>query len=134
VTDSQRIAREYDAVACDYADDNSENAFNDFYESPATTALIGEVNGLRVPEAGCGSGLLTSWLADQGAIVTAFDVSPAMANIARRQVGDRARVLVAELAEPLEFAGNGAFDLVVASMVLHYVQTGKRCWDSSAGC
>lgn len=108
-----------------YADDNAENAFNAFYERPATIALLGEVKGLRVLEAGCGSGLLTSWLADHGAVVTAFDVSPAMVDIARQRVGESAQVLVADLAEPLAFAESGAWDLVVASLVLHYV----RDWD-----
>jgi SAM-dependent methyltransferase len=120
--DGERSAREYDAMADDYAADNAEGAFNAFYERPATIALLGDVKGLSVLEAGCGSGALTAWLADHGALVTAFDVSPAMVAIARRRTQDRARLLVADLAGPLVFAEDGSFDLAVASLVMHYVR------------
>jgi len=108
-------------MAADYAADNAANAFNAFYERPATIALLGDVQGRTVLEAGCGSGVLTAWLAAQGAVVTAFDISPAMVDIASREVGDRANLLVADVSQPLSFAEDGAFDLVVASLVLHYV-------------
>ncbi len=73
-------------------------------------------------DVGCGAGPLTSWLVDQGAVVTALDVSPAMLQLAKRRVGDRAAFLVADLAHPLAFAPGTTFDLVVASLVLHYVE------------
>ncbi len=126
VTDAQRSARQYDAMAADYAADNAESAYNAFYERPATIALLGDVRGLRVLEIGCGSGRLSEWLLDHGAVVTALDVSRAMADLARARLGDRATVLVADLSEPLSFAGTGEFDLVVGSLVMHYV----RDWES----
>ena len=66
---------------------------------------------------------------DGGAEVTAFDVSPAMADLASLRIGNRAHVLVADLAEPLSFARDGEFDIVVASLVMHYI----RDWDSVLG-
>ena len=122
-------------MAVDYATDVAENAFNAFYERPATVALLGEVGGQEVFEAGCGSGLLTSWLVNHGALVTAFDVSPAMVDIARQRVGESARLLVADLAEPLDFAKSETFDIVVASLVLHYVRDWEsRCCPSGDVC
>ncbi|MGA3353375.1 MAG: methyltransferase domain-containing protein [Acidimicrobiales bacterium] len=121
MTDSERTSREYDAMAVDYAADNAENAYNAYYERPATIALLGDVKGLRVLDAGCGDGRLASWLTEAGAVVTAVDVSPAMAGLARGRLGDRATVLVADLAQPLSFARTGEFDLVVASLVMHYL-------------
>jgi SAM-dependent methyltransferase len=103
-----------------YREANEEGAFNAFYERPGAIALLGDVSGLRVLEAGCGPGALTSWLADNGATVTAVDVSQEMARLASERLGDRARVLLADLAEPLPF-GDASFDLVVASLVLHYL-------------
>ncbi len=126
MSDGQRSARQYDAMSLDYAADNAESAYNGYYERPATVALLAEVEGRRVMEVGCGAGQLTRWLIDHGAVVTALDVSPAMAQLARQRVGDRATVFVADLAQPLSFAESGTFDLVVASLVLHYV----RDWEA----
>ncbi len=122
VIDGERSAREYDAMAGEYAVDNSSNSYNALYERPATISLLGDVAGLRALDVGCGSGLLSSWLVDHGAAVTALDVSPDMVRISRERLGDRATVLVADIAEPLGFAATGDFDLVVASLVLHYVR------------
>jgi SAM-dependent methyltransferase len=121
MSDAERSARQYDAMATEYAIDGAENAFNAFYERPATIALLGDVGSQRVLEAGCGSGHLTDWLVSHDAIVTAFDVSPSMASLARQRLGERAGVLVADIGQPLSFAETGVFDLVVASLVMHYV-------------
>ncbi len=113
-------------MAVEYAADNASGAYNALYERPATISLLGDVNGCRVLDAGCGNGELTAWLVEQGAIVTAFDVSPVMTDLARRRAGRGATVLVADLAQPLAFAGTGEFDIVVASLVMHYV----RDWEA----
>ena len=72
VRDGQRSAGQYDAMAVQYTADNAENACNAHYERPATISLVGEVEGRRVLEAGCGAGPLTGWLVDHGAAVTAL--------------------------------------------------------------
>jgi ubiquinone/menaquinone biosynthesis C-methylase UbiE len=122
VTDGERAARQYDAMAEDYAADNATGSFNAYYERPATISLLGDVTGRRVLEIGCGAGPLTSWLVDHGATVTAMDVSPEMLRLARQRLADRATFVVADLERPLSFASDGDFDLVVASLVLHYVK------------
>jgi SAM-dependent methyltransferase len=104
-----------------YGVGNEDGSFNAYYERPATIALLGDVRGLRVLEAGCGPGVLTSWLVDNGAVVTAMDVSSEMVRLARDRVAGRARLLVADLSEPLTFAADASADLVVASLVLHYL-------------
>jgi ubiquinone/menaquinone biosynthesis C-methylase UbiE len=122
IDDGNRSAEQYNTMAVDYAADNAESPYNAYYERPATIALLGEMTGRRVLEVGCGAGILTSWLVEHGATVTAFDVSDQMVTLARNQVGDKARFLVADLGRPLSFAGDDSFDLVVASLVLHYVE------------
>jgi SAM-dependent methyltransferase len=104
-----------------YRAGNDEGSFNAYYERPATISLLGDVTGLRVLETGCGPGALTQWLLDNGATVTALDVSPEMVRLAGERVGDRARILTADLAEPLTFMADASVDLVVASLVLHYL-------------
>ena len=61
-SDAERTAREYDAMAVEYAADNAGGAYNAFYERPATISLLGDVQGCHVLDAGCGSGELTRFL------------------------------------------------------------------------
>ena len=120
--DSARTASEYDAMAVEYDSHNASSGANSYYERPATTALLGVVSGKRVLEVGCGSGPLTEWLVDNGAAVVACDVSPAMLEIARSRVADRAELHQHDLAEPLTFLEDASVDLVVASLVFHYLR------------
>jgi len=121
VRDGERAARQYDAMSADYCAHNADGSYNAYYERPGTIALLGEVTGRRVLEVGCGPGVLTRWLVEHGAVVTAMDVSPEMVRMTRDRLGHRARILTADLADPLTFAADGGTDLVVASLVLHYV-------------
>ena len=68
---------------------------------------------------GCGSGPLFAALRGRGAIMTGFDKSAGMLELARRRLGDDADLQVADLGSPLPFP-DSAFDDVVASLVLHY--------------
>jgi SAM-dependent methyltransferase len=84
------------------------------------------VSGLRVLELGCGSGPLTQWLIDQDAKVTAAEISPAMLALAEQRVGSRARLIEADLGAGLSFAADASFDVVVASLMMHYL----RDWEA----
>jgi hypothetical protein len=57
----------------------------------------------------------------KGAIVTGIDGRPAMVELARQRLGDDAALHVADLSRPLPFA-DGAFDDIVASLVLPYLR------------
>lgn len=120
--DGSRSADQYDLMAEAYAADNLDSPYNAYYERPATQRVLGDVSGKRVLEVGCGAGPLTQWLVDHGALVTAIDVSPEMVRLAQARLGDRAQVLVGDLGVPLAFAPDASFDLVVASLVLHYLR------------
>jgi SAM-dependent methyltransferase len=121
VVDGERAAADYDAMGTTYRAASDDGSFNAYYERPATISLVGDVTGRRVLEAGCGPGALTEWFCDHGASVTAFDVSPEMVRLTRERIGQRARVLTADLAEPLVTVANASVDLVVASLVMHYL-------------
>jgi ubiquinone/menaquinone biosynthesis C-methylase UbiE len=114
-------ADHYDSFAGSYSTDNESNLINGYYERPAMIDLAGDVNGHRVLDAGCGSGPLSAALSAKGAIVTGFDSSSAMVELARQRLGENAALHVADLSQPLPFA-DGAFDDVVASLVLHYLR------------
>jgi SAM-dependent methyltransferase len=112
---------DYDRFAAAYAADNERNAWNAHYERPAMLRLAEPVAGLRVLDAGCGAGALSEALVERGAEVTGIDSSRALLDLARRRLGERAAFQAGDLAEPLPFA-DGSFDLVVASLVMHYLR------------
>ena len=118
--DPQR-ANDYDGIAEAYSAENEANLVNAYYERPAMLALAGDVAGRRILDVGCGSGPLFAALRDRGAIVTGFDKSAGMIELARRRLGDDADLQVADLGRPLPFPDN-TFDDVTASLVLHYLE------------
>jgi SAM-dependent methyltransferase len=112
---------DYDGFAEAYAAENERSLLNAYYERPAMLALAGDVAGRRVLDAGCGAGPLFAALRERGADVTGVDASAGMLALARRRLGDDAALHVADLRDPLPFP-DGAFDDVVASLVLHYLK------------
>ena len=112
---------DYDSFAEAYTASSENNLVNAYYERPAMLALAGDVAGRRILDAGCGSGPLFAALRDRGAIVTGFDKSAGMVELARRRLGADADLRVAELGSPLPFP-DGTFDDVTASLVLHYLE------------
>ncbi|XAS66736.1 class I SAM-dependent methyltransferase [Micrococcaceae bacterium Sec5.7] len=117
----QAKTNDFDSFAEAYSADNETNLVNGHYERPAMLDLAGDVRGRRVLDAGCGSGPLAAALQTRGATVTGFDSSAAMVELARQRLGEAAELHVADLSQPLPFA-DGAFDDVVSSLVLHYLQ------------
>jgi len=116
---------DYDSIADAYAAENETSLANAYYERPAILALAGDVAGRRILDAGCGSGPLSAALRDRGAIVTGIDISAGMLERARRRLGDDgARLQQADLKSPLPFPDN-AFDDVITSLVLHYLEDWK---------
>lgn len=114
-------AADYDGFAAAYSASNENNLFNAYYERPEMTRLAGDVAGLEVLDAGCGSGPLTEVLRAKGAVVAGFDLSPAMVELARKRLGEDADLRVGDLGAPLPYPDD-KFDLVVASLALHYVE------------
>ncbi|MFC8428305.1 class I SAM-dependent methyltransferase [Streptomyces sp. NPDC057253] len=111
----------YDGFAEAYTAENETNLINAYYERPAMLALAGDVAGRRILDAGCGSGPLSAALRDRGAIVSGFDASAGMVELARQRLGDGADLQVADLGSRLPYLDD-TFDDVVASLVLHYLE------------
>ncbi len=111
----------YDGFAAAYSARNENSLFNAYYERPEMLRLAGDVAGLEVLDAGCGSGPLTQALRARDAVVSGFDLSPVMVELARTRLGDEADLRVADLGAPLPYPDD-RFDLVVASLSLHYVK------------
>ncbi len=105
-----------------YAQIARDKAHNAHYERPATLSLLPDVAGQRVLDAGCGPGFNTRWLLDHGAQVVAFDVTPDMVRITRQAAPDAESVYVHDLSQPLRFAQDASFDLIVCQLVLDYIE------------
>jgi SAM-dependent methyltransferase len=118
--DSQRL-NDYDSFAEAYAAANEASLINAYYARPAILGLAGDVAGRRILDAGCGAGPLLAALRDRGAIVTGFDSSAGMLELARRRLGDGADLHLADLVRALPFP-DAAFDDVIACLVLHYLE------------
>jgi ubiquinone/menaquinone biosynthesis C-methylase UbiE len=114
-------ANDYDSFAEAYSAGTEHSLVNAYYERPEMLALAGDVAGRRILDAGCGSGPLSVALRDGGADVTGVDASAGMLALARRRLGDDVALHMVDLRDRLPFA-DGAFDDVVASLVLHYLE------------
>jgi SAM-dependent methyltransferase len=117
----QVVPSGYDSFAEGYSAENESNLINGYYGRPAILNLAGDVAGRRILDAGCGSGPIAAALRDRGAIVTGFDASAGMLELARRRLGLDADLHLADLGRPLPFP-DSAFDDVVACSVLHYLE------------
>ena len=79
--------------------------------------------GERVLDAGCGTGIYTAWLAEQGADVTGLDVDPVFLAAAREKAPG-ARLVEGDAAR-LPFA-DGEFDLALAVTLLCFLSEAER--------
>lgn len=123
----------YDALADEYDTEVRTNPYNAHLEFPATTDLIPDVEGKCVLDAGCGTGVYTERLLEQGAAeVVGVDVSREMLDQARASVGDRATFHRADLAGSLEFAADDSFDGVVCALALSYVRDWQTVFEEFA--
>ena len=109
----------YDAMGRDYQQHAADSAYNAHYDRPAVLAALGAVHDLSVLDAACGPGLYTQELLARGAVVTAFDASPLMVELARTRIAGRAQVDQAVLGQPLPY-GDGVFDVIVCALAIHY--------------
>lgn len=75
-----RVAEDWEIQVGDDGDNN--RLLN---SDPVLWQFLGDVRGLRILDAGCGTGYLTRKLAQNGALVTGVDISPKMLEIARKK-------------------------------------------------
>ncbi len=105
-----------------YSNKIEYNSHNALYERPATLSLLPDVLGKKVLDAGCGPGKYSEWLLHKGADVTSIDYSDEMISLTKEKVGSDSRVIKANLNFPLDFLKDAEFDLIISSMVVHYIK------------
>ena len=119
--DGERALADYLQMADVYADHVDHNPMNVSYERPAMLAMAGELEGRRVLDVGCAAGAMSEALLAHGASVVGIDINPRLVERARHRLAGRAAFHVADIARPLPFLASESFDLVTASLVLHYL-------------
>ncbi|MCE7746473.1 MAG: class I SAM-dependent methyltransferase [Candidatus Heimdallarchaeota archaeon] len=111
----------YDDMGMGYIRKSKQNLHNVYYNNPAIISLVGEVKGKEIFEVGCGGGSITEWLVKEGASVTACDISEQMVKYTKKKLGSKAKVLIADISKPLDFLETNSTDMIIASLVLHYI-------------
>jgi len=113
----------YEQIAEKYAETVDSKPHNAYCERPAMLSLLPDVRGKRVLDCGCGSGSYSEWLMRHGAAkVVAFDMSPKLVEIARKRLGDKVEVRLADLSKPLDFMQESSVDVVICPLVLDYIE------------
>lgn len=73
-SEERLVARDaYGELANEYARDVEMNEYNVGIEFPRYDPVVPDVDGKRVLDAGCGTGLYTEWLLNQGAEIVGVD-------------------------------------------------------------
>lgn len=111
----EKLADRYDALI----DHKPHNAY---YDRPNTLALMEEVRGKSILDAGCGPGKYAEILHAQGASVVGFDLSPRMVELARKRNGSQGDFFVHDLAAPFPMLADASFDTVLCALALHYLE------------
>jgi ubiquinone/menaquinone biosynthesis C-methylase UbiE len=119
----------YDDIVEEYADGIDESPIRQHCLLPAVQSLLPDVDGKRVLDAACGTGMDSAWLAEQGASVVGIDFSREMIRTAKERHGDAVEFKQADLREPIESLGDGSFDIVSSQLTLSHLES----WDTVLG-
>lgn len=96
------------------------------HERPAVLELIGDVDGQRIADLGCGAGNYLLELAQRGAQVTGVDGSETLVAHASSAAGPGARVIHHNLEQPMAFLDDHSQDGVLCALVLHHLSDRHR--------
>ena len=112
----------YDEMAKYYETYIDTKPFNALYERPATLSLLREIKNKKILDMGCAGGWYTKYLLDNGADVIATDVNKNMVEVTKRRTENKCKVIQADINNGFEFIQNNTIDIVLASLVLHYIK------------
>lgn len=117
-----RVQEAYDLWASSYP--TERNPVRDFSNQLVTEMIPRHLKGMRVLDAGCGTGAFCKLMEERGAeYILGVDISPAMIKIARSST-TKAELLCNDL-DKITLAP-ASFDLVVSSLVLGHVDAFER--------
>jgi len=126
--EEKEATKVYDFMAEHYHNWRTKNNpkgwfYNELLEMPATLELLGNVQGKKILDFGCGSGIYAKLLTKKGANVKGFDISKEMLEIARRENPK----LDLRQGSGYKIPFNEKFDIVFAALVIDYFDN----WDKA---
>lgn len=89
-----------------------------------TRGLLGDLDGARVLDVGCGNGRNAAWLANQGATVTGLDITAPLLDTVRPRMPRNVTLLACDVLR--DDLPDGAFDLVYDSGCFHHLAPHRR--------
>lgn len=118
----EKITAAYETMAQKYNELIDHKPHNAYYDRPNTLQLLPDVHGKTILDAACGPGKYAEILMAQGAIVTGFDISPKMVELAIRRNAGNGTFFVHDLAAPFSMVEDQSCDIVLCALALHYVE------------
>ena len=129
---SDEFAAFYNSYGSRFAEASAKSIFHKYLEKPAVRRLLcGQIADRLVLDIGCGTGVLSEWLATSGGIVTAIDCSQEMVAIASEQCAQLSRITF-KCCPLAKFQPSISFDTVVASFMLGYFSSLPEFFEQAA--
>ena len=116
--------RSWDAIADDWVTHADSSDYQNLFLVPRMLQMVGDVNGRRVLDLGCGEGRYSRELARRGARVTGVDASARLIEIARQRTHAEAAAVTyyCANANALGALAAASHDVVLAAMSLMNVE------------
>jgi len=116
----------WDRVADVYTHDRRAGSIHHrFISDPALLELVGKISGKKILDAGCGEGFISREFARRGAKVVGVDLSRKLLKLAQNEEIKNSLGIVYyhTSLEDLSHFLSGEFDMVIANLVLHDLET-----------
>jgi SAM-dependent methyltransferase len=111
----------YDRVAEKYIAAADSKPFTANYERPFILANLPDLSGKTVLDLGCATGFYSKYCLDHGADVISVDASRKMVAHTAKICENKNRTYVHDIAKIFSFVESNTIDLIICSLVLHYI-------------
>jgi SAM-dependent methyltransferase len=119
----------YDKFAQAYLDHNDEKPYPKYYERPNMISLLPDLKGKKVLDLGCATGFYSEYCLNRQAEVISVDAGPKMIEHTAIRCSNKNKGYVHDISAPFDFISDQSIDIVICSLVLHYIRNWKAPLD-----